>query len=104
MFVFHWGNDSSELGRVGMINCTVCEKTQSALGIVSYKYVGVMWIFSFVTNREYYRTCNRCKNGLQVNAESFGNLAEQDNIPFMRKYGIFFFLALAVFVSISKLF
>lgn len=102
MFVFHWGTDSSDLGRLGMLSCSVCQSVQPAVGKIVYKYAGVMWLFSFVTQREYYKICNRCQNGWLLEKNSIQNSVEKDNIPFMRKYGILFFLAFVVFVMASE--
>jgi hypothetical protein len=98
MLSLNWGSDTLYIGDVEKLDCPVCESVQGYQTVVGYSYFGVMWIFNFVTKKEFFRVCIRCQNAWQVDADSLGELAKNDSIPFMKKYGIFVFIALMALI------
>ena len=105
MLIINWGSDDVIIGELEKLDCPICRSVQNYQTRVGYSYFGVMWIFNFVTKKEFFRVCMKCQNAWQVEAHSLGELAKSDGIPFMKKYGIFIFIALiALLIVIAKIF
>jgi hypothetical protein len=100
--VITWGKDFSVLGTVGEIDCPVCRRKQPEIAVCQYQYAGVFWLFTLAHGREFLRVCQECKRGRAVEAHSLGHLAGNDNIPFMRKYGLLVLGAVIAFFIVAS--
>jgi hypothetical protein len=98
--VYNWGKDFATLGTVGQIECPICGETRPEIAVVQYDYFGLMWLFNFAFNRKYLRVCDKCHQGKQVEPATLGPLAEKDNIPFLRKFGLFLLVGIIIVLGV----
>ena len=97
--VYNWGKDFVTLGTVGTSTVPICRGPRPEIAVVQYDYFGLLWLFTFACNRRYLRVCSECKRGHAVEQSSLGGLAESDNIPFMRKFGLVVFAAIIAVIA-----
>jgi hypothetical protein len=100
--IISWGKDFSTLGTVGQIDCPVCRCPRPEIAVVQYDYSGILWLFNVVWKKRFLRVCAECKRGHEVERASLGALAEKDNIPFMRKYGVLVLVAVIAAVALLQ--
>lgn len=98
----NWGKDFATLGNLGQFNCPTCQHQRPEIAVVQYDYIGVLWLFCFAFNQRFLRVCAECKKGSEVAQSSLGALAENDVIPFMRKYGLFVLFGIIIVFVIAN--
>lgn len=99
--IWGWGSDVIDIGSVAEKYCSTCEKTRPFHMFVKYKYSGILFVFNFVTDKEYSLLCNVCHRGLQIDSVTAESMLVKSPIPFMRRMGclIFFIIVAALYGS-----
>ena len=93
------------MGDAGTHECPVCKQTSTFQAICNYSYWHIYWLCSIVTGRKYFIQCTSCENATPIDKAAVKEQFPNDNIPFMKKRGVFVFagilLAILVFSGIS---
>lgn len=90
------GGKSVELGVVEHKHCEVCERERPFRTVLQYRYAHIYWIFSWITEKQYSLLCDICSRGWKLNATDVEKTLDRHPIPFMRRYGWTFLLAIFV--------
>lgn len=90
MVVTSWGGDVVHLGQVTEMHCEQCGQECPFELVMTYRYWGFYWVFTMVTSRKYYLTCQRCQAGFALEKEQVERelLDQPVPLPFMRRYGL----------------
>lgn len=105
MFIF-WGSggDTNNLGEIGERECSVCEKATPFYVALQYSYCHFMFVFSWVSQRDYYAVCGHCHNGLLLERADAQKAFPNDHIPTIRKKGWVVGLGLVVLLLVAGFF
>jgi len=83
-----WGYDDrmQELSPAGTHYCSTCAGERSFTHFLGYRRNHLWFLFSFVTDRHYYRLCDDCHEGFELEARVVKPALPAHPIPFYTRY------------------
>jgi hypothetical protein len=94
MVIWGSGGDTVDLGVSEHKYCDVCERERPFKVFLQYRYAHIYWIFSWITKKHYSLLCDICSRGWILKAEEVEKTLPKIPIPFMRRWGWTFLVAL----------
>jgi hypothetical protein len=93
MILWVEGHDTAPGKSIGERLCTRCDSKWPHSIKIRYYYTEFWFVVGFVSNCEYFLTCDRCGAGTQLTPGA-GALVSHKQIPFRRRYGCTIVVAL----------
>jgi hypothetical protein len=87
-----WGSGGNQvdLGLDGSEDCTVCERPRPYRVWLFYRYGHVYWAFRFVTSKRYFKLCETCRRGWELDKRQTERVLGKVPIPFVDRFGWLF--------------
>ncbi len=96
--VYGYGNRTVDLGVVKHQHCCTCERERPFKIVLNYRYFHCNWIFSWVSQKQYYLACDICRRGTELDTQEVEKSLTQNPIPLIRRSG---WLSLGTLVALG---